>query len=104
MEVVKRISSPGEAPPSVPKPIPEEETESRPDASEEKTRVPDPIRVPEPIQSKTQARLNYDPFQADVFLEILDTKTGEVLRRFPAEEAAQDEITKHGGAILNWLA
>lgn len=104
MDVMKSISSVRDAPPSAPKPIPKAEAESRPEEAEEKTPVPEPIRAPEPIQSKVQARLNYDPFQADVFLEFLDTETGEVLRRFPAEQAAEDETAKHGGVILNWLA
>ena len=69
----------------------------------EKPRIPDPIRAPEPIQRKFQARLNYDPLERDVFLEILDPETGEVLRRFPAEKAAEDEIANHGGTIFNRL-
>lgn len=48
--------------------------------------------------------MNYDPLERDVFLEILDPETGEVLRRFPAEKAAEDEIANHGGTIFNQLA
>lgn len=69
-----------------------------------KTRVPEPFRAPEPIRRNFQARLNYDPFARDVFIEILDPETGDVLRRLPAEKAGEDETTTHGGAILNRLA
>lgn len=81
-----------------------EEASARTNEVVEKPRIPDPIRAPEPIQRKFQARLNYDLLEAEVFLEILDPETGEVLRRFPAEEAAEDETTKHGGVIFNRLA
>jgi len=81
-----------------------EEAPDRTTELADKPRIPDPIRAPEPIQRNFQARLNYDPFERDVFLEILDPKTGEVLRRFPAEKAAEDEMTNRGGAIFNRLA
>lgn len=32
------------------------------------------------------ARLNYDEDKKEVFIEILDPQTGDVLQRFPAEE------------------
>jgi len=32
------------------------------------------------------ARLNYDEDKKEVFVEILDPQTGDVLQRFPAEE------------------
>lgn len=70
----------------------------------EKPRVPDPIRAPEPIRRSFQARLNYDPVEADVFIEILDPETGEVLRRLPAEQAADDETANRGGTIFSRLA
>ncbi|MEP4377610.1 MAG: hypothetical protein ABJ215_04390 [Alphaproteobacteria bacterium] len=105
MEVFERkITSPGEARISAPKPIPKDVTEKLPEDPAEKPGVPEPIRIPEPVKSKIEARLNYDPFESDVFVEILDTQSGEVLRRFPAEKAAEDEVTKRGGAILNWRA
>ena len=102
MEATEQISSLVEQRPSI-LGAKQEDAESRPDDPAEKPVVPDHFRAPEPIQRKTQARLNYDPFEADIFLEILDTQTGEVLRRFPAEKASEDEATNRGGAILNWL-
>lgn len=56
----------------------------------EKPKIPEPIRPVEPIQRKFQARLNYDPLEAEVFLEIIDPETGEMLRRFPGEKASED--------------
>jgi hypothetical protein len=70
----------------------------------EKARVPEPFKAPEPIRRRFQARLNYDPFERDVFIEILDPGTGEVLRTLPAETAGDDETANRGGAILNRLA
>ncbi len=70
----------------------------------EKPGIPEPIKLPEPIQRKFQARLTYDLVEAEVFLEILDPETGEVIRRFPAEKASQDETVIHGGIIFNRLA
>lgn len=66
--------------------------------------IPMPFRAPEPIRPAFQARLNYDPLEADVFLEILDPETGEVIRRFPAEDAARDEVTGRGGALIDHVA
>lgn len=70
----------------------------------DKAHVPEPFKAPEPIRRTFPARLNYDPQTRDVFLEILDPETGDVLRRLPAEQAAEDESSRHGGAILNQLA
>jgi hypothetical protein len=73
MEATEQISSLVEQRPSI-LGAKQEDAESRPDDPAEKPVVPDHFRAPEPIQRKTQARLNYDPFEADVFLEILDTQ------------------------------
>lgn len=72
--------------------------------SAKKARVPEPFKAPEPIRRKFQARLNYDPFERDVFIEILDPETGDVLRRLPAESATEDDLPHRGGAVLNRLA
>ena len=81
-----------------------EEAATRKTELAKKPGIPEPIKLPEPIQRKFQARLNYDPIEAEVFLEILDPETGEVLRRFPAEKISENETTIHGGIIFNRLA
>lgn len=49
-----------------------------------------------------QARLSYDPIEADVFVEILDPTTGDVVRRLPAEKAAEEStVLKNGGTLVN---
>jgi len=52
-----------------------------------------------------QARLSYDPENAEVFIEILDPTTGDVIRRFPAEEAAETQSDfRQGGRLVNQVA
>lgn len=52
-----------------------------------------------------QARLSYDPEDAEVFVEILDPTTGDVIRRLPAEKATEDAFDlKQGGALVNQFA
>lgn len=49
-----------------------------------------------------QARLSYDPESAEVFIEILDPTTGDVIRRFPAEEAAEKQSAfRQGGRLVD---
>lgn len=52
-----------------------------------------------------QARLSYDPENAEVFIEILDPTTGDVIRRFPAEEATDEQSAfPQGGALVDQVA
>lgn len=44
------------------------------------------------------ARLNYDEETKEVFVEILDPQTGDVLQRFPAEELPE-RIRAAGGEV-----
>tara|TARA_R110002110_G_scaffold284986_1_gene499093 strand:- start:74619 stop:74957 length:339 start_codon:yes stop_codon:yes gene_type:complete len=103
VDATERISGQAETRFGVPHPVrqlpPDPTAESG-----EKAPVPEPFKAPEPIRRKFQARLNYDPFERDVFIEILDPETGEVLRRLPAEKVGEDESAYRGGAILNRLA
>lgn len=103
MNAIEHISGLTEARPG-PTKLGREEASGRTTELAEKPRAPEPFRAPEPIQRKFQARLNYDPLESDVFLEILDPETGEVIRRFPAEKAADHEMVNHGGTIFNRLA
>ncbi|MBO6784513.1 MAG: hypothetical protein JJ899_14760 [Alphaproteobacteria bacterium] len=75
-----------------------EETERAPEAPEARA-----LKLPEPEGNIFQARLSYDPDEADVFVEILDPTTGEVLRRLPAERAA-DDAGGARGAVLDRMA
>jgi hypothetical protein len=60
--------------------------------------APESLRF-EPIRRNFQARLNYDPVEADVFIEILDPTTGDVIRRLPAESKSQSRIRELGTLI-----
>ena len=106
MDAIERIPGPVEPRPDMPGPLRAraDEAGNRPGEPAARPGVPEPIRAPEPIRRKFQARLNYDPLEADVFIEILDPATGDVLRRLPAEELDKDEALRAGGAILNRLA
>ncbi|MGB0625415.1 MAG: hypothetical protein ACPGQ5_02465 [Alphaproteobacteria bacterium] len=81
-----------------------DEDEGRAEEATPAVGVPEPIRAPELAPRKFQARLNYDPVEEDVFIEILDPKTGEVLRRLPAEDASEDETAGQTGALLDRVA
>jgi len=62
-------------------------------------------RPPEPAQIPPRARLNYDPLHSEIFIEILNPQTDDVIRRFPAERAADEDRAMHaGGKILNQFA
>lgn len=64
-----------------------------------------PVKLVEPEGRIFQARLSYDPIEADVFVEILDPTTGDVVRRLPAEKAADESgAFRDGGALVNQFA
>ena len=86
MDATARISSEVERRFGVPNPNRDEAVDPTAELAD-KAPLPEPFKAPEPIRRKFQARLNYDPIERDVFIEILDPETGEVLRRFPAEKA-----------------
>ena len=65
------------------KPVAREPKAVQPVEKGEKTAKPE--KQPQP-QRSAHARLNYDEETKEVFIEILDPQTGEVLQRFPAEE------------------
>ena len=52
----------------------------------------------------THARLTYDVEEADVYIEILNPRTGDVIRRLPPEDAApllSDIVDSGPGAVIN---
>lgn len=53
----------------------------------------------EPRSAAAHARLNYDPEHAAVYVEILNPATGDVLRRFPSDEARSAPQPAHGGQV-----
>lgn len=57
-----------------------------------------------PIRRGFQARLNYDPFDAEVFIEIIDPETGDVIRRFPAESLEEDSPLPGTGNLIDKFA
>jgi hypothetical protein len=63
------------------------------------------LRIVETEGRIFQARLSYDPENAEVFVEILDPTTGDVIRRLPAEKAAEEEsVFGYGGALIDRVA
>ncbi len=62
------------------------------------------VRLVETEGNIFQARLSYDAFEADVFVEILDPTTGDVVRRLPAERVAEENTAFRGGTFLDRLA
>lgn len=70
----------------------------------EAAQAPGRVRV-EAAPASFQARLNYDRERAHVYVEILDPKTGDVLRRLPPDQAAEEYApVKRGGALFNRIA
>lgn len=76
----------------------EDEADAKPAAP-----VPDASGF-EPIRRNFQARLSYDPVEADVFIEILDPRTGDVIRRLPAESEDDDPSNRHLGTLVDRIA
>lgn len=89
------ISSRGEAKPAVREPEPKN---VQPAEKAEKAEIPEKRQSAEAQPRGAHARLNYDEETKEVFVEILDPQTGEVLQRFPAEELP-DQIRAAGGEV-----
>lgn len=73
--------------------------------TEETAKQPQAERAkPEPRGA--HARLNYDQETKEVFVEILDPQTGEVLQRFPAEELPDNIRASVGdvGSLVETIA
>ena len=93
-------------PPSRPSATPPAGTNALADSAPEETPVAEPVRVEAP-ESSFQARLNYDEDKAELYVEILDPATGDVVQRIPAETAADriHELTgSYGGTVVNKIA
>ena len=104
MENIERIRPPSEPLPrpfAMPvDPIAADETEAKPDVQSD-----DRVRLVETEGRIFQARLSYDPENAEVFVEILDPTTGDVIRRLPAEKAAEEKsMFGFGGALIDRVA
>ena len=59
------------------------------------------------VQNTTSARLSYDFESEDVFIEILNPRTGDVIKRLPPEDAAAEINTLSGslpGAVYDGTA
>ena len=104
MENIERIRPPAEP---LPRPFPtpggREETEVVRTNPEDKAARRAPMVE---LEGRIfQARLSYDPEDAEVFIEILNPTTGDVIRRLPAEKAAEDRpVFGHGGALIDRVA
>ncbi len=71
----------------------EEAPQSAPQDDPDAGQIGDDLRAVKLVETEGrifQARLSYDPIEADVFVEILDPTTGDVVRRLPAEKAAEE--------------
>jgi len=104
MENIERIRPPTEPlPRPFAKPVDEiaaNETRAKPEEASDKR-----IRMVETEGRIFQARLSYDPEDAEVFVEILDPTTGDVIRRLPAEKAAEEtSVFGYGGALIDRVA
>lgn len=104
MDAVERLVGSGEprAHASIVKPAEPLEGEPEP-VIETRTQTND--KQTAPVEQPVRARLGYDPFESEIFVEILNPRTGDVLRRFPAERAAEEAgELRDGGTILNRFA
>lgn len=76
-------------------------------APEEQRREPVEAKRAVAEESPFQTRLQYDKDKAELFVEVLDRATGDVIQRIPAETAAErvHAITgSQGGAVVDKLA
>lgn len=85
--------------------VQEPETEEPVEKSEKPEKRPQAERVELPPRA-AHARLNYDEESEEVFVEILDPQTGDVLQRFPAEELPDDIRASVGdaGSLVETIA
>ena len=108
MEGIERITINLEPParPSrnTPAGISGDEARERPATSPES----EPVRAVRGIEAEGrifQARLSYDYDHEDVVVEILDPRTGDVVRRLPADRAAKENKGfRSSGAFLDRVA
>lgn len=65
-----------------------------------------PVRRIEAPARSFQARLNYDSAAEEVFVEILNPQTGDVLTRLPAEELPNDirALVSASGPLIETVA
>lgn len=62
-------------------------------------------RIPEPPPASFKARLNYDRERAEVYVEILDPQTGDVIQTLPPDQAAEEYAPlRESGSLLDALA
>jgi hypothetical protein len=104
MENIERIRPPAEPlPRPFAIPLDRDEAEETRSTSEAKTETR--VQLVEAEARIFQARLSYDAEHAEVFIEILNPTTGDVIRRLPAEKAAEDRsVFGHGGALIDRVA
>jgi hypothetical protein len=76
------------------------------DAAVARDEKPPPQVVPvEEKQVSPRARLNYDSEREEVYVEVLDRKTGEVLFTFPAKESESARLIGLGqGSLVDQYA
>jgi len=100
------------APDAAPLPPPPVET-APPDEANARSDAPAPEEAlfkapPQPDREKSvspRARLNYDSEREEVYVEVLDRSTGEVLFTFPAKESEQARLSGLSqGALVDQLA
>ena len=87
--------------------VPKGDKFAQPQQPPDKTRADPEVAKVEAKASPFQARLNYDRDKAQLFVEILDQATGDVVQRIPAETAADTihELTGgYGGTVVDKIA
>ena len=101
------------APEAAPPPPPSDETSPPPprNAADKAVVVAREDAPPQPLKPERQkevlprARLNYDVEREEVYVEVLDRSTGEVLFTFPAKESDSARQSGLGqGSLVNQLA
>jgi hypothetical protein len=95
-------------PEAAPPPPPPDETAPQQDAADAAAvarEQPPPPPSAEQKQVSPRARLNYDSEREEVYVEVLDRKTGEVLFTFPAKESESARLSGLGqGALVDQFA
>lgn len=72
---------------------------------QEETEPQPQLKLSEPPPASFKARLNYDRERAEVYVEILDPQTGDVIQTLPPDQAAEEYAPlRESGSLLDALA
>lgn len=101
IRLATEVSTPRPSPEDAVAVVPVEKRDARNAANEPEAQP----RIPEPPPSSFKARLNYDRERAEVYVEILDPQTGDVIQTLPPDQAAEEYAPlRESGSLLDALA